>query len=184
MKNRTQILLVSLICLGTFTAGPRPVAADGGRAGKHFKDSKSMSDSDFVHAASRGGQMEVELGQMATQKASNSAVQDFGRRMVKDHSEANMKLKELASTEHMPVPAGMSPKSSKHMAKFQGLSGGEFDKAYIDHMVRDHEKDIAAFEREAQDGKNAHIKKFAADTLPTLREHLKLAKEAQEKVRG
>ena len=39
---------------------------------------------------------EVELGKLATQKASSEDVKKFGQRMVDDHTKANDQLKQIA----------------------------------------------------------------------------------------
>jgi putative membrane protein len=49
-------------------------------------------------------------------------------------------------------------------------------------MVRDHEKAVKEFERESTSGKDPDLKAFAAKTLPTLQDHLKMAKETQSKL--
>ena len=64
----------------------------------------------------------------------------------------------------------------------QKLSGAEFDRAYMDHMVKDHKKDIAEFRKQASSGKDPEIKAFAAKSLPTLQEHLKMAEAANAEV--
>jgi putative membrane protein len=66
--------------------------------------------------------------------------------------------------------------------KLQGMSGSDFDKAYMEAMVKDHQKDIDEFQREADSGKDADVKSFASETLPTLREHLQMAKDAASAV--
>jgi putative membrane protein len=45
-------------------------------------------------------------------------------------------------------------------------------------MVSDHVKDIAEFRTESRSGKDPEVKAWAAKTLPTLEEHLKLARDA------
>ena len=60
------------------------------------------------------------------------------------------------------------------------LTGAKFDRAYARDMVADHQKDIAAFKREANSGQNPDIKNFASQTLPTLEDHLKQAREMEK----
>jgi putative membrane protein len=59
-----------------------------------------------------------------------------------------------------------------HLAR---LSGAEFDRMYMQHMLQDHKKDVAEFEKEAEKGTDSALRTFAQQTLPTLREHLTLA---------
>ena len=61
-------------------------------------------------------------------------------------------------------------------------SGAAFDKAYVDMMVKDHEKDVKEFEKEANNGKDEQIKGFASETLPVLKEHLEKIKSIQSKL--
>jgi len=53
------------------------------------KSNLSSSDKSFMKDAAEGGLAEVELGQLAADKASNPDVKKFGERMVKDHTKAN-----------------------------------------------------------------------------------------------
>ena len=138
----------------------------------------------FVEKAAMGGMAEVQLGQLAQQKASNDQVKQFGARMVQDHGKANDELKKVASDKGIELPASLDKKHEKELQRLQKLSGAEFDRAYMKHMVGDHKKDVSEFEKESKSGKDAAIKGFAAKTLPTLQEHLKLAKSVDEAVKS
>jgi putative membrane protein len=97
--------------------------------------------------------------------------------MVDDHSQANDKLKSVASQENVNLPEGLSKKDQATYDKLSKLSGDAFDRAYARDMLKDHQDDIAAFQREARNGRDAGIKSFASETLPTLQDHLKMARE-------
>lgn len=142
----------------------------------------SMADQKFVKEAAQGGMAEVELGQLAVQKASNEDVKKFGRRMVDDHSKANDKLKEIASNKGITLPSSPDAKQKATKERLSKLSGEQFDKAYMTDMLKDHKKDVAAFQNESNTGKDSDIKNFAAETLPTLRDHLKDAQDITPKV--
>ena len=137
----------------------------------------AMADKTFVRKAAEGGLAEVELGQLAAQKASNEEVKQFGQRMVDDHSKANDQLKQVAAQEHINLPTEPSAKDKATKARLEKLSGEQFDRAYMRDMVKDHRTDVAEFAHEAKMGKDPAVKSFAESTLPTLREHLKLAEK-------
>jgi putative membrane protein len=137
----------------------------------------TMADETFLKKAAQGGMAEVELGQLAVQKASSDQVKQFGQRMVDDHSKANDQLKQLAQQEHVKLPTQPSAKDKATKAKLENLSGKEFDEAYMSDMLKDHKKDVAEFERESKNAKDPAVKDFAEQTLPTLREHLKQAQQ-------
>ena len=136
-------------------------------------------DYKFVTEAVEGGNMEVTLGQLASTKAADQSVRDFGQRMVQDHQKANQELTQLASQKGATVPEASAKKEDKLEEHLQGLSEAEFDKAYIKHMVGDHKKVIKEFQKAADKSDDADLKNWAAKTLPTLQEHLRLAENVE-----
>jgi putative membrane protein len=141
-------------------------------------------DVHFAKEAAQGGMAEVKLGQLAQEKGSNDSVKSFGKRMVDDHSKAGDKLKEVASRESITLPNDLSAKDQATYDRLAKLNGAAFDRAYARDMVKDHETDIAAFQKEASAGKDESLKSFASETLPTLQDHLKQAKEMMKTLGG
>lgn len=146
-----------------------------------FGQSVSPSDQKFAEKAAQGGKAEVELGQLAVQKASDDKVKQFGQKMVDDHAKANQQLQQVAEQEHVTLPSTMDPEAQQEQQRLSKLSGEEFDKAYMRYQVKDHQKDVAEFQKEATAGKDSGIKNFAQSALPTLKEHLKLAEQLTPK---
>ena len=138
------------------------------------------TDEKFVMDAARGGMMEVQLGQTAQQKASDQAIKDFGKKMEQDHTQANNELTALAKSKGISLPTDAGSEKAA-IDKLSNLSGAAFDKAYAKAMVRDHKKDVKEFERVSTNSMDSDVKAFAAKTLPTLREHLKMAEELPKK---
>jgi putative membrane protein len=136
-----------------------------------------VDDKKFMKEAAAGGLVEVELGKLATQKASSDEVKQFGQKMVDDHSKANEELKQVASRQNIPVPESLDSKQQARIDKLSKLSGPEFDKAYVKDMVKDHQKDVKAFQAEVQGGTDPNVRQFASSTLPTLQQHLDQVKD-------
>lgn len=126
----------------------------------------------FAADAATGGMMEVELGNLAQQKASSQAVKNFGKMMVDDHTKANDNLKTIATQKNIDLPASVTDDQRKDIDKLSKKTGADFDKAYVDMMVDDHKKDIAAFKKAEGDVSDNDIKNFITNTLPTLQKHL------------
>ena len=154
-----------------------------GLTSMHASARRDTADAQFVADASSSGLAEVRLGELAQQRGSSQAVKDFGKKMVDDHTQANQKLQMIAGKEKKSISATLSDEDRATYAKLNNLIGAEFDRAYAEEMVTDHQKDIADFEAEATHGKDPEVRKFAQDTLPTLKEHLKLAQDMQKAVR-
>lgn len=136
----------------------------------------SEDDSKFAVEAASGGMMEVQLGELAQQKASSQRVKDFGAMMVRDHTKANDELKSLAGMKNVTLPPAPGEDHMDHIKKLSQKSGKEFDKDYMKMMVDDHKEDIDHFEKAAKNATDADIKAFASKILPTLRVHLDSAK--------
>ena len=139
--------------------------------------SNAVMGASFAKKAAAGGRAEVKLGQLAQRNGLSEAVKAFGRRMESDHSKANDQLMAVASKDNITLPTGMDKKDQAAYDRLSKLSGREFDRAYARDMVTEHEKDIAEFNKEANSGGNPDVKSFAAQTLPTLEDHLKMARD-------
>jgi len=132
----------------------------------------------FMTEAAMGGIVEVEGGQLAAKKAMVPEVKAFGQRMVQDHGKANEELKRIASGKGVQLPAQLDRKHRGDLDRLAKLSGADFDREYMEHMVKDHKQDIAEFQKAAKDLKDADVKQFASSKLPTLEEHLRMAEQA------
>jgi putative membrane protein len=145
--------------------------------GMNGKSKLSANDKKFVRKAYKGGREEVENAKIAKEKAQNDATKEVADRMITDHSKANDQLENIAKEENLDL--------SKVTPKPMDISGDNFDKKYLTMLKKDHEKDIAMFEKEANDTgakEDNDVVKFAKDTLPTLKEHLQMVEDALAKV--
>jgi putative membrane protein len=140
------------------------------------------SDTAFVQDAAIGGLSEVELGKIASTKAANAEVKKFGQMMVTDHSKANEELKALAQKKGWTLPTEPDSSHKSTMEDLRNRVGADFDQAYVDEMVDDHEEDVAAFEDKAKNATDPDLKAFAEKTLPVLRKHLDAIKAIQAKM--
>jgi putative membrane protein len=173
-----MLLVVAFGTAMTFTASAQQAKDANGTAMSSKKSAgTTTSDTMFLKKAAQGGLAEVELGQLATQKASSDEVKKFGQRMVDDHSKANDQLKQVAEQKHINLPTEPSAKDKALKARLEKLSGEKFDRAYMRDMVKDHRTDVAEFAHESKTARDPAVKSFAEQTLPTLREHLKQAEQ-------
>jgi putative membrane protein len=136
----------------------------------------ASSDQTFVTKAGQAGAAEVALGSLATSRGSAAGVKSFGQHMVDDHTKAGEGLKAAASGSGLNVPTEPSSAQQSTAAALAELDGAAFDKKFAAIMVKDHEEAVSLFDEEAKTGKDPELKAFAAKTLPTLKDHLKMAK--------
>jgi putative membrane protein len=137
----------------------------------------AMTDLAFAKDAARLGMAEIKLGKLAGDSGSSEAVKTFGTRMEAEHTKAGKKLKAAAALEHITLPADLAAKDQATYDRLSKLSGADFDRAFAQDMVKYHQHDLQAFDREANRGKDAAIRGFASETVPMIQQHLEQAKE-------
>ena len=142
----------------------------------------NTADREFINRAATDGVTEVELGRVATMRAARPSVRSFGERMVADHGRGNAELLALAQGKGIALPPTLQPSQQAMRDRLNGLSGADFDRAYMSEMVRDHTEDVALFERAAEVSADPDIKAWAARSLPMLRDHLALARQVNSEV--
>ena len=174
--------LASLPLTAQMAPPAQPAGQNSKPAGAAASGKLSAADTKFVHEAAVGGMAEVALGKLAAEKAANPDVKQFGQRMADDHSKANDELKAYASQKGVTIPAELDATHKATEARLSKLSGAAFDKAYMADMVKDHDKDVAAFKHASTSASDADLKAWAAKTLPTLQEHQTQAKSINAKV--
>jgi putative membrane protein len=144
----------------------------------------SRGDRKFIDEAAKGGMAEVQLGKLAAEKAESPQVKQFGQRMVDDHTKANSQLQQLASTKNVTLPQDIDRSHQHEYDRLQKLSGAQFDREYMKHMVSDHKKDVKEFQKTAKSAKDPDVKNFAQTTLPTLEDHLRQAQTDEAAVKS
>jgi len=118
---------------------------------------------------------EIEGGKAAASKAQSPEVKQFAQKMVDDHTQMLNDLKSLAQQKGVSLPESASIKDMAQMKLMERSSGAEFDKKYMDEMVKDHQKDA----KDAQDlvgkAKDPDFKAAVQKASTKINEHLELA---------
>ena len=137
----------------------------------------AMTDNSFANEAAHGGAAEIQLGKLALDNGASEAVKTFGTRMVTEQTRAGDQLKQAAAREHVTLPTDLDAREQATYDKLSKLNGDAFDQAYAQEMVRDHQEDLKAFEREANYGNSDLMRAFASQTVPMIQQHLEQAEQ-------
>ncbi|HEX8678517.1 MAG TPA: DUF4142 domain-containing protein, partial [Chthoniobacterales bacterium] len=148
-----------------------PAAQPGAAAGSGLE--LGALDKSFMMQAGKDGMMEVHMGQMAQQQGQSAEVKKLGGMIVADHTKANTQLMGIAQKKGLKL-------DTNH--KMKKLDKNNFDQAWLGQMVKDHQKDIQAYDSAAKNASDPEVKSFAKKTLPVLQKHLKAVEAAQAKV--
>jgi putative membrane protein len=141
----------------------------------------------FLISAIELNAAEIQLGQLAVTKAQSERVKAYAQMLVKDHTAALQKLQRVQG-EASSIP----PLTTTHVelkARLSGLSGAEFDRAYIEAMVAGHRDAAKLFEQEIVASPSrpqspakptdAEVMSVAKELLPTIKRHLEQAEQIQ-----
>ncbi len=151
----TAILATGLLATAVFAA---PVA----------------TETPFIAKAVQGDIVETMMGELAQKQGATQGVRDYGATLAKDHG-AHRKLAEsLAKSMRVTPPTAPSAEQIAMYNDLKAKTGRDFDSAFVDHMIMDHNKDINDYQQQYAEGKGA-LPRFAIKTLPVLKKHLAMA---------
>jgi putative membrane protein len=139
-------------------------------------------DQQFAQEAASSNQAELQLATLAEQKAQSEEVKEYASMLVEDHTRVGEELEQLASDEGITLDSEIPPEAQQAHEKLSGMSGSEFDRAFIEQMVTDHEKAVALYEKQAAEGQNEALKQFASTNVDGLRTHLDRARQLERQM--
>ena len=177
MKRILLAAVASAALLGT-----PALAQTSDNSATTMADLKNLTASDFVAMAASSDMFEIESSQSAETKASSADVKEFAEHMIADHSKSSEKLMDAAKDAGVTPPTAMLAKHAAKLTEVTTLEGDKFDAAYVDAQVTAHEEAVALFTAYSENGDNAELKAFAAETLPVLKEHLEDVQALDAKV--
>ncbi len=146
-------------------------------------DALSADDKSFVEHAIQGGLFEVQFGKMVADRASEPQLRAYGQMLIDDHTNADLKLRQIATARGLALPATLSEAKKESLEKLGSLSADRFDREAVTMAIEDHKQDIAAFDAEAKQGDTADLQSFAKSTLPVLEKHLDAAERLRTQLK-
>jgi putative membrane protein len=146
--------------------------------------SSGMDSTKFLAQAMQDSLAEIETCELALQKTSNDDIKAFSQHMIDQHSQMGREIEQLAGKKNATLPKDVSSEQKSTFEELSKLSGEEFDKKFLDHNVKDHEKDIRIFREQAEQANDSDIKAFAEKGVQQLSQHLNMAKEVERKLQS
>jgi putative membrane protein len=157
------------------TPQPGPVTTQGAT-------SDINADMGFIREAGSSNAMEIRLGQLAQNRASNSAVKQFGQRMVTDHTSMQQQLTNLAASAGASFTPAMDSDHERQVNRVERFNGADFDRAYMRLMIQAHQDDLDQFRTQAQSARSTQVRNLASATVPLLQQHASLAAQVGAQV--
>lgn len=161
----TMALLIPLLAVGA-------CASSGGT---NTAAAVPSNDLQFVQTAYQANMTEELAASYAASKAQSPAVKAFASRMMADHDNMAIGVKQLAMAQGMTMPTSPTDAQLSAISAISSNNGAAFDKAYLDAEIARHKTLLQAYQTEAASGSIAAIKQYASDRLPVVQSHLSSA---------
>ena len=143
---------------------------------------KPDCDRYFVRKAEDGHMLEAALGERAAEWAASADVKNFGQMMAKYNTLAGNRLLEIAKNNSLEAPTDMDREDQEALLHLVEMKGRDFDREYMNQVVRDQKQNVKLFERMADEADNPDLRNYARQTIPALREHLRTAREIYSRI--
>lgn len=136
-------------------------------------------DQTFLLYVAEGRMMDWAEGNLAVDKGSNTLYRQYGKRVMHDQDKMMQDLHALAASKNLKLPEKLSRDRKKDLNYLKAARGEWFDRRFRRMIIKDHKKDISAFEAAAE-SQDPEIKEFAKRYLPLMEEHLQLARDLNQ----
>ncbi|HSY35313.1 MAG TPA: DUF4142 domain-containing protein [Acidobacteriaceae bacterium] len=133
----------------------------------------NYADQAFVEDTLKNNDAQVQMSQLAQQKASSGDVKTFSQRMIEIHTQLNQQLAPLAKQLDVNQNQKPSKEQKKELAQLEQLSGTDFDTAYIQAMARAQAHSLKRFKSE-ENAQNPMIQKATKMDEPVLTQHYQI----------
>jgi len=127
-------------------------------------------------------QVEIKAGQMAQEKGLSKEIKDYGQHLVNDHKKLEADVTQYASKNNLVLSDPQPSEGDKATIEtLQSTVGTEFDKKFLDSMVKGHEDAISMVKAARTESKDLKFKTFLASVLPNLEKHESAAQNLEKK---
>jgi putative membrane protein len=131
---------------------------------------------------------EIELGQLAADKARSPQVKSYARKLVGDHKAFDRQLVSYAEkkgmTSRLDQVTDAPPKrdaTTDMRARLMGETGEEFDHDFVATMVDEHDKAIERVRTARDSATDPQLRNLFDGALPKLEQHRKMAQQLLDK---
>jgi putative membrane protein len=168
------------------TAAPAGNAAQPESAAVNPSGTTGSEASGILSVIATANGAEIQTAKDAQTKASNPQVKRFAAKLAKDHQKNDQEAQALAKKLGVNLAAGAAAASESQSAAMGDLAsktGAEFDRAYVEHEIQDHEQNIDKIEHQLLPAaKDPQVKAFLQKTDREMKNHLQMAKQLQQQL--
>jgi putative membrane protein len=185
-QSRREISFLAVLLLASTTAFAQmyggmqqSMPAQQQPAPNSSSPTPSFADQSFVEDILKNNQTQVEMSQLAQQKASSGDVKEFSQRMIQIHTTLSDQLKPLAQQLGINQTQKPSKEEKKAIAQLEQLSGTDFDTAYLQAMAKEQEHSLQQFKHQ-ESSQNLIIQKVTKADEPVLIQNFQILQKIAE----
>ena len=179
MRNTVYLAAAAALCLAAPAAYAQGSAATQAAATAARGSTQALSGTDktWLQSVADGSAYELQLAQLAVQKASKPAVKNYAEVLVKDHAVLNASMQEIADKHGVKMTPAMDAKDKSRLSELQGKSGADFDRAFLAEMKRINGEDKGKLQKEIAATKDSQVKAFAQAMQSADQRHEQMAQK-------
>jgi putative membrane protein len=140
------------------------------------------ADAEFIRDVAADNYMQIQLGELARDKAKSREVRQFAERIVSDHTRLQNQWNSMTSRNGMPMKPGMGRRHREKVEQLGKANGKNFDRAFMTLMIQQHQDEVSYWQKEGRASRSAQVRELVNSGLPTLEEHLAQAKQIGRRV--
>jgi putative membrane protein len=145
-----------------------------GMCGMGLAQDTTSADKTFLADAAQGSLAEINFAKLALEKSQDPNVRKFATRMIHDHEMLIDEMKPISMKLHVKEPHGAPVMDHAKYEELKLKSGTDFDRAYVEAMVKDHTDDLTKFVEEENKTTNPELKAVVAKAEGTIKEHTEM----------
>lgn len=160
--------------------------ADMGSNASGATNSTTLSDAQIAAITDHVNDGEIQEAQLALSKSKNAQVLSFARMMIQHHGDAKKKQASLGlGTAPSPLSRTISSKGQDVMSMLQPKTGEDFDRAYLQAQIDQHQEVLNHIDRELlPNATNMQLRAQLQSLRPTVQQHLSAARDAMKSLDG
>ncbi|MDQ3534590.1 MAG: DUF4142 domain-containing protein [Bacteroidota bacterium] len=143
-------------------------------------DEDLQEDSDYLVSAHINSQLQIALGKIANRQSQSPEIQQFGQEITQENKVIQHNISALASGTGVEIEPALTPEYSAVIDSIQSYSGKEFDVAFLDLVIEEHNEDIDRFTSISSKTSNPVVRDILTDNLEILRRRKNKAEELRD----
>lgn len=137
------------------------------------------TDRDFVTKAMQDNMAELQKAQWAEKAEASQPLKVLVQKIIKNHSNAYAQLRTMAENQQFALPNLPRIDQQQTRDELKNTDVQQIQAAYTKEEIDSHQRQIALYQQEIDNGKNSEVRDYAKQFLPVLQDELKSAQKLQ-----